>query len=574
MGLRLLTTTLAFLPTTLSGLASAASCTNFAAPTLPGAEVLWVKSNPVADFSLPSDQTRLPEDAPKADFCNVSVALTHPGDNDTVFVTVWLPHEKSWNGRYTATGGGGLAAGYDINMLQPLLSSFATSSTDGGLTLNHTINPQSGIWGTKHDGAVNEALLLNLAHRSIHDMSVVSKQIIKQFYKTDPTYSYWLGCSQGGRQGYAAAAHYPDDFNGVLAMAPALSSEYIGPGDFWPVIVMENEGEIVPTCVFEAFQAAIVELCDPLDGVTDGMISDYDLLLTCPFDPKSIVGDTIDCEETGAITISQHHATIVSKILEGPHNDYGERLWYGLAHGATFSGVANTTLDNDILTPQPFPPSAGWLRGMIIRNTSYNIFDMTIPEYLDAFNTSIEQGGPIFGLDTLDLTSFHSFGGKLLTWVGLADEYIHPSNLLKYYHSVEEKLNNTTTNINDFYRIFTAPGVGHCHGGVGPQPLNAMTALVDWVENGIAPETLPVQSNTVNGKVALRDLCLYPKKPVYNEGDDNSQRSFSCKDPRKEEQGKDESGDGDEESGAKGLFGGGSWCAVGFGLVCLGFLSV
>ncbi|KAL4779787.1 tannase and feruloyl esterase-domain-containing protein [Aspergillus varians] len=516
-----------------------AQCVGLQAPLISGAEVLWMASNAVQDFRTPpvidvSGETppNLTGSVPPLNFCNVSIALTHPGDKDTAFISVWLPPKDSWNHRYTATGGGGLAAGYDFNMVSPLAAGFAASSTDGGLTLNHTINPQSGLWGLDEDGSIEEGRLTNLGWRSIHDMSVASKDVVKQFYSVEPSYSYWVGCSQGGRQGYAAAAKYPEDFDGILANSPGLGLDSVGPAAFWPVVVMQNEGEFVPSCVFDEYQKAILEVCDPLDGATDGLISDYELVLTCPqtFNSSALIGRIVPCEDAGGITITPRHAKIVTKILDGPRTDAGERFWFGTAPGANFSGVAGTVYEDGKWTPKPFPPAAGWLQNVVVAANKTNIMQLSYDEFFAAFNISVELGAPFIGDEYLDLSDFREAGGKLLTWVGLADQYIPPMHLLEFYDQVAKKMGGDPK-VNEFYRVFTAPGVGHCYGGAGPQPVAAMQALVAWVENGTAPETLAARSDSMNGPVITRELCMYPKKCVYGDGDVREPGSFHCQDP-------------------------------------------
>ncbi|KAL3454970.1 Tannase/feruloyl esterase [Aspergillus heterothallicus] len=492
------------------GFALGNPCSNFTAPSLPDAKILEITSNVMFNLTLPSNLTGI-YNPRSIDVCNVTITLTHPDEDDHVFISIWLPPAEQWNRRYAATGGGGLAAGYPHNMFAPVVAGFASSSTDGGLTLNHTVDPQTGLWIRSPDGTINTSLLVNLADRSVHDMAVASKDIIEQYYDAPATKAYYTGCSQGGRQGYAAAAHYPRDFDGILAVAPALSSELIGPANFWPWIVMRQEGELVPPCIFSKFEEAIVEACDPVDGVTDGLISDPGLLKSCEFYSTAIIGEVVDCGEDDPVTITEKHGRIVQKILNGPVDEDGNKLWFGLTLGASFSALAGSVALNGTRIPKPFSPSAGWLHAMLPSNVS-DIFNITDEQYLNVFSLSAELGTPIFGLDPSDLTDFHDAGGKLLTWVGLSDEAINPLNLLEFYDSAKQ-LND---DVNDFYRLFTAPGVGHCKGGTGPQPLNALPALVKWVENGIAPETLPTMSNRLHSrrvaKAATRPLCLYPKK--------------------------------------------------------------
>ncbi|KAL4903075.1 Tannase/feruloyl esterase [Aspergillus multicolor] len=473
------------------------------------------------------------------------MALIHPGDDDTVLVSVWLPPKENWNKCYAATGGGGLGADYDFNMISPLTAGFATSFTDAGLTLNNTISANTGLWGLKEEGTVNEALFENLGYRSVHDMAVASKDIINQYYGTDADYSYWTGCSQGGRQGYAAAAKFSTDFDGILAASPARSFDHVGMSTFWPVVVMQNEGEFVPSCVFREFEKAIVKHCDPRDGLADGLISDYDLLMSCSssFSPSSLVGKKVACPEAGntTITITPRHANIVKKILRGPSFDEVQ-YWFGLAPGASFSGTADTVFDKRThkWIPQPFAPAFGWLKNIIApqmapkiqpRNALRVLTDLptlSYAQYLEAFKASLNISSPYLGDGFLDLAPFHAAGGKLLSWVGLADQFIHPMHVLDFHRSVEATLedDDETIDINSFYRLFTASGVGHCGGGVGATPANALGALVEWVEHGNAPETLAVKVTNSTERPIDHELCLYPRKKVPFNG------TLTCRDPR------------------------------------------
>jgi feruloyl esterase len=525
-------------------------CTHLIPPIIQGVEVVKITATEVHNFSYPA----LPSFNPinininNLNFCNVSVTLTHPGANDTVYVTVWLPlSDSAWNGRYQATGGGGLAAGIgELRFVPQVAAGYAASFTDGGLTLDNTVNPQSGQWALKEDGSPNEELQLNLAWRSIHDMAVVSKDVIKQFYGIEPAYSYWHGCSQGGRQGYAAAAKYPHDFDGILAISPAIDIAVFAPADFWPPVVMQNS-EVPPFCVFEAYQRAIIAECDPLDGVADGLISDYELLETCPFDPASLVGTeipctddckvfdpetlvgtTVPCRETSVLTITTSHAEVVSKILQGPRTPSGDRLWYGVAPGASFIAVAQTvTTDDGTLIPEPFTAAENWTKFLALQNSSFDMTKMTYAEFYQAFDASVSKLTPLWGNQQLDLSDFREAGGKLLTWFGLADEYIPPSGMLRYRDSVVKKFGGAEA-VDEFYRLFLAPGAGHCFGGHGPVPNDPLEALVSWVEKGNAPEVLAASSLNSDGVKVTRNLCRYPQKLVYQEGDVNQASSFSC----------------------------------------------
>jgi feruloyl esterase len=164
-----------------------------------------------------------------------------------------------------ARGGGGLATTLgELDMVESASQGYATGLTEGGLTLNGTIDLQSGAWvlaNTKHPGEFNVELMKNYAHRAIHDLNLVGKAAACAYYGQAPVRSYYMACSAGGRQGYFSAYNYPDDFDGVLAAAPAHYSSEVLMATTWPVVVMNEAGVAPPNCVFEAFQAAIVAAC-------------------------------------------------------------------------------------------------------------------------------------------------------------------------------------------------------------------------------------------------------------------------------------------------------------------------
>ncbi|KAJ0418676.1 Tannase/feruloyl esterase [Aspergillus carlsbadensis] len=496
-------------------------CTKLSAPVISGVDILGIAGTEVYNYTVPSSGNTV-------NFCNVTVTLTHPGDNDTVYTTVLLPL-SNWNGRYLATGGGGLAAGWgDMALGDPASQGWAVSSTEGGLTFDHTVDPQTGEWAIAPDGSFNEHLVINLAYRSIHDMVEVSKQLIDQFYGKKASYAYYSGCSGGGRQGYATLSKYPNDFDGVLATAPALYATDFVPADFWPAIVMRN-AEILPSCIFNAFQAETLKTCDPLDGVEDGLISDHALLQSCPFDVNSLAGSTIPCPETNStIIITPQHAEIVQSILEGPITPDGTKLWYGVAKGAPFSGVANTiTLPDGTIFLLPFMSAEAWIKYLTFRDPTYDPSSMTHDEFFHAYNLSHTRMGPIYGNEAIHLRGFRDAGGKLLTWHGLADELIPPQGMLDFRAGVEEEFGGAEA-VDAWYRLFLAPGVAHCGGGYGPNPIDPLDVLVEWVEEGNPPRTLSAAIVDSAGETVTRDLCRYPFKLVYQGGDVSRASSFTC----------------------------------------------
>jgi hypothetical protein len=149
---------------------------------------------------------------------------------------------------------------------------------------------------------------------------------------------------------------------------------------------------------------------------------------------------------------------------------------------------------------------------------------MSFHEYEVAFHRSIQQYQSILGTDDPDLSAFRDAGGKMITWHGLADLLIPPNGTSHYY----ERVMALDPNVQDYYRLFEAPGVGHCWGGIGPFPGDAFASLMRWVEEGIAPDVLAGASPPVDGKVQHRPLCPYPLVSAYNGGDPSQASSFEC----------------------------------------------
>ncbi|KAJ3456778.1 hypothetical protein MRS44_016801 [Fusarium solani] len=496
--------------------ASLKSCSNLKLEAFPDFKILHVETSERQNYTSPGSQLTV-------DICNLSLSLQHHGADDVVRVGIWFPLQD-WNGRFMATGGSGISAGDEINLVIPAAQGYAAGFTDAGLTLKNTIDSQTTKWFLRADGTVNEVLLENFAHRSMHDLAVIGKAAVKEFYGKQPAYSYYSGCSQGGRQGYCAAEKHPKDFDGILANAPAINAPQLSPAEFWPSVLMTNI-VVPPQCVFRAYQDAIVEACDALDGARDGLISAPE---RCHYDTSRLVSKKIECTETGStVIITKKHAELVAKILEGPVDPNGKTLWYGTPPGANFDGLANTTTVNDSTVPVPFVTAEAWFKYAIAQDPSLDTSKLSLSDFFHLFKQSVDQLTDSLGSENPDLTGFKNAGGKLLSWHGMADPLIMHGGTVLYWNKLRQKA-SSQGELDSFYRLFLAPGAGHCFGGVGPNPTEPLSALVDWVERGISPETLFTET-TMSGKSVSRNLCPYPSTLRYDgKGDVNSAKSFTC----------------------------------------------
>lgn len=501
--------------------ANAFNCSTFRIPAPDGATVesLTATDVPAGTFQVPGTQPLGGYPVPDVPaHCEVTVTLTHPAANDHARVQVWLP-ESNWNGRFQAVGGAAYAAGNIGSVAAAVKAGYAAATTDAGVD-------SSGLdagWGLNSSGQINTALLENFASRSVHELALVGKQVVTGVYSHAASYAYWNGCSTGGRQGYMEAQKYPTDFNGINADAPAINWNQFEVATLWPQVVM-NEAHTYPTaCEFNAFNQAAVKDCDTLDGVADGLISDPG---ACHFDPRRLIGTKIQCDGK-EYTISDADAEVVRKIWEGPRDTSGKQLWFGLPTGADFSALtASSTGPNGVTTGVPFTVPAQWVTTFVQKQPAFNTANLTYAQFDQIFQQARSEYDSIIGTSDPDLSAFRAAGGKLITWQGDADQLIPTAGTVDYRNRVDAAMGGTAK-VDDFYRVFLAPGVAHC--ALTGATVNDLTALTAWVEHGQAPDVLQATLTTATGQTVSRDLCRFPSISHYSgDGDPTSAASFRC----------------------------------------------
>ncbi|MEW2490927.1 tannase/feruloyl esterase family alpha/beta hydrolase [Streptomyces sp. NPDC048411] len=457
-------------------------------------------------------------------FCDVTVTLTHPGDGDHAKVQTWLP-VNGWNGRLQAIGGSAYGAGDGgVGLGTAVKNGYAATTTDAGVG-----DVLDTSWALNSNGQVNTALLKNFASRSQHEAAVVGKQVVDAVYSKRAAYSYFTGCSTGGRQGYMEAQSYPDDYDGILADAPAINWDEFEVATLWPQVVMNNEKTYPTTCELDTFTNGAVKACDSLDGVKDGLVNDPE---RCNFDPRTLIGTKVACNGK-EMTITAADAAVVRKIWDGPRTTSGKKLWSGVPIGADLKGLANTNppdADGNV-TGAPFPVPALWVQLWLKKDLSFDISKITYSEFTQLFKQSEAEYDTVIGTDDPDLSAFRESGGKLLTWHGLADEFIPTQGTVEYREQVEQKMGGAKR-VDDFYRLFLAPGTAHCGLNGAGGSADGLAALTAWVEHGKAPETLPATLINASGEAVNRDLCSYPRVSSYNgHGDPAVASSFQCVSP-------------------------------------------
>lgn len=475
--------------------------------SIPHGQIIDLSAIPVKNYNYKNSTL---------EFCNVTVTYTHPGWNDMIHVNVWLP-SSNWNQRLQGAGGGGFSALDSVdNLAKAVTEGYAVVGTDAGHELN---SASSDSWSLNESGKVNMPLLKDFASVALNDAAVVAKDVISSFYGHGPRYSYWNGCSTGGRQGLMLAQRYPTVYDGILANAPAINWPEFIVAEYWPQFVMNQMKTHPPSCVIDAITAAAVKSCDGNDGVKDGVISEPS---RCHFDGSTVVNQKVNCSGK-TLTIARNDALVVQEIWGGMRSTNGSSLWYGLEKGAPLSGgLAITTCSTwSNCTGTPFSISSDWISQFILENPSVDLTQMTHEQYQGIFEYSRKKYDPIIGTNNPDLSAFKQAGGKMLTWHGLADQLIFPKGTEKYYKEVEE----LDPSVRDFYRLFLVPGVQHCEGGDGAIPVDPLESIVDWVEKGVAPETL--LGKTEDGSRS-RKLCAYPLVSVFKGGDSRDKSSYAC----------------------------------------------
>jgi feruloyl esterase len=461
--------------------------------------------------------------------CEVQ-AIMRPTKDSEIRMQVWLP-ASGWNGKYLQVGNGGWAGTIDLTaMADPLRRGYAVAGTDDGHVSNSPV--PSAPWATGHPEK-----LIDFGYRAVHETSVQAKAIVRAHFGRAAARSYFNGCSDGGREGLMEAQRYPEEFDGIIAGAPANNWTHLFTGFIWNEQALAQTP--IPPTKLPAIQRAVLASCDALDGVKDGLIEDP---RACHFDPGSMVckaGDTPDCLTEGEV------ATL-RKIYSGPKNPRtGEQIFPGYPMG--------TEAIPGGWSPWILPPGLQAMFGnsyygqAVFEQASWDFHTLNFDN--DA-QLGDEKAGPVLNSNNPDLRSFRDNGGKLIQYHGWGDAAISPLSSIDYYERVRAFLSrfpdarHANTDPTDFYRLFLVPGMAHCAGGIGPNDFgntrnstvtdaehNLLTALEAWVEQGTAPARL-IGTGTMVGEPAkplTRPLCPYPEIARYRgEGDPSKAENFSC----------------------------------------------
>jgi feruloyl esterase len=487
----------------------AASCERLSALKLPDTTIALAAQVPAGGFAPPPGSPALPgPPAPYVDlppFCRVAATLT-PSSDSEIRIEVWMP-TSGWNGKLQAVGNGGWWGAIIYPALgEALQRGYATAGTDTG----HTSGVMDASWALGHPEKVTD-----FAYRAVHLMTVRAKQIIAAFYGAAPKLSYWNGCSSGGKQGLKEAQRFPEDFDGIVAGAPAWDWTHLTAETVWAgLVTLKDPADFIPKEKYALLHDAALDACDVVDGVKDGLIDDP---RRCPFDPE-----VLRCpgeESPTCLTAAQVRS---AKRLYGPATfSNGRPFFPGLEPGSE--------LGWGFLTggPEPNPIGSTHYKYLVHVDPGWDPRTMNFDE--DVPLADRLDHGTIAATDP-DLDAFEARGGKLIMYHGWADALIVPRSSISYYEKVVSTMGGLEKT-RAFFRLFMAPGMGHCHGGEGPDDFDALGALEAWVEQGQAPEKV-IASHRTDGRVdRTRPLCPYPEHAKWKgSGSTDDAASFSCVD--------------------------------------------
>jgi feruloyl esterase len=480
----------------------------------------------------PESCTR-PAQVVPVDICRIVMSVATSSRSSTR-IEAWLPSQTNWTGRLLSTGNGGISGCIQYEDLAYGVSlGFATLGSNGG-----------------HDGMTGEAWLNNpdvvadFSWRSLHTTAQVARNVSTQAYSSPFTKSYYLGCSTGGRQGWKSVQSYPSDFDGAVVGAPALAFNNLTSwsSSFYPVFQSAGPEGFPPEATWPAVDANILAQCDTLDGATDNLIETASLC-NAIYRPEALICDPTSNTSNTTTCITPLQASTIRSLFSPLYGTDGTEIFPALP--AT-PGVAS--LAYSFYSASPFLYSVDWFRYAVYNNPTLNITTLTRTNWSDAWSLNAAD----VNTWSANLSAFKAAGAKVLHYHGQEDGIIAPSNSERYYDYVSREMRLPAHDLDDFYRFFRVSGMGHCGGGPGAWNIgnsraslgpgeeglttqgNVLMALVKWVEDGVAPETIrgwkyrdddtegsgQGAEEGMEGKEVeyYRDHCRYPFRNVYGNG--------------------------------------------------------
>ena len=413
-------------------------------------------------------------------FCRVQATIYASSDSE-IRIEVWMPVRAAWNGKYEGTGNGGWGGSIDEGALAAAVErGYGASSTDTG----HTGGRASFAMG-------HPEKLIDFGYRAIHETALDAKKLMAEFYGEAPKLSYFEGCSSGGRQALMEAQKFPEDYDGIVAGSATNNWTKMMFARIWVgQATLSDKESYIPPAKYPMMHTAVLQACDAMDGVKDGVIDDP---TKCRFDPAVLAckeGDAPDCLTAAQVKAAERiYAPATNprtgEVIFPPMERGSELVWGRLAGG-----------------PEPIQLATDYFEYVVFQNPNWDFrtlnFDGDVTKAMQADRGVLSATDP-------DLRPFFARGGKLIQYHGWTDQQVMPENSIDYYKSVVSAAG--AKDVDAAYRLFMVPGMNHCGGGDGPNKFDMLTALERWREDGIAPDAI-VASHATNGVVdRTRPLC-------------------------------------------------------------------
>ena len=491
-------------------LTAAEPCDRLASLKLPDTTITLAVSVPAGAFvpEKPFNEPGVPPGAYSRlpAFCRVAGTIKPTPDSDIKF-EVWMPL-NGWNGKFQAVGNGVWSGQiWHPAMAEALAQGYATANTDTG----HEGDGMDASFALGHPEKV-----IDFGYRAVHEMTVKSKAVIAAHYGTAARRAYWLGCSSGGKQGLKEAQRYPLDYDAIVAGAPGNAWTHLMASGVWMAQATHKDpASSIPPAKFAVMQDAVLNACDALDGVKDGVLEDP---RRCRFDPGTLACTGEDAP--GCLTAPQLQAA--RQIYAGPRNPRtGNQIYPGLEPGGERGWMLIAG------PPAPLGVYVSHFKFLVFKDPAWRYTSLDFDAHI-ALADRLDQN--TINTTDPDLRPFVKRGGKLLLYHGWSDQLLAPRNTINYYDSVVATVG--AAQVRDAVRLFMAPGVGHCAGGDGPSSFDALAALDEWAEQGRAPARMTA-SRFRGGKVdRTRPLCAYPQLAEYKgTGSTDEAGNFVCKTP-------------------------------------------
>jgi len=432
--------------------------------------------------------------------------------------TLYLP-TSTYAGEYLQEGcGGGCGS---VNVSEPTAATGCTQSTDGNFAVAADDEGHEGS-GFSVMAFQDPEMKAVFGYSSEHQLALVSKAILKGFYGSAPTESYFDGCSDGGREALIEAQRYPTDFNGIIAGSPAsIQTELNAFEEAWNAQANTGAGgvPILTNADLAPLHTAVLQACGGSTAVTLGYLSDP---LACDWNPAGIECKTGQTSTSSDFCLTAAQVETVDKLYSGVRDSSGELLYPGYElrgselnwagwivpsgnqeSGAIDANIATTAWQSWITPTGTFDGSANY---MDVKFTKADFEKVTA-----------ENDGELDATDP-NLSAFEKAGGKLILWAGYSDPAINPAGTISYYQAVVKTMGGLNAT-EQFAKLFLLPGVAHCGGGQGPNNFDALTAITDWVTKDSAPSSLLATSTNSSGTVtASLPIYAYPNIAVDTTG--------------------------------------------------------